>query len=547
MTIGSFLGLLWRRRLVVALLVVLLGALGVLYSASRPATYSAQSVVNVTPVTTGLSAGASTKDISTITEVKVVTSTSVARLAADDMHYTGGASQLLKHVTATSPLDSQVVVISFSSADADRAAQGANAFADAYLQYRQDTTEQVIARRAEKLDTRIAAVRRQVTAAGAAASAAAAGSSDREEAAALQRALQNQVNTLLSQQNALLTVAVAPGEVISRATTPSAAGVTSKLVYPVAGVLFGFILGALLALVLDRRDDRVRSAEDVAETTGAPVLADVVVRRRRGAERGAAPALAAPGSGEQEGYRVLAAKLLASSVAGQRSVLVTAPPSGVPAGGAGALNLAVSLGAPAVRVAFLTTADGMAVAAEQLRLPADSTWATWPAQLVAVPSQPHLSLLSLGDEVALGSLDLAAVARQLEAFEVVVVDGLALRRESSTFALARLVRSAVVLVEEGRTRAAELERWTEQLAQVGLVVEGEVMLRQRRRPSGVRGTRSAGSAPTRTPADRPATATAMAPAPAAPAPAPAPAAPAAGATRDELPSHTGDPVGQHTS
>ena len=54
------------------------------------------------------------------------------------------------HVAISSPLDSQVLNIEYSASSARKAAAGANAFARAYLAYRQDTAQAALNARAAR-------------------------------------------------------------------------------------------------------------------------------------------------------------------------------------------------------------------------------------------------------------------------------------------------------------------------------------------------------------------------------------------------------------
>ncbi len=145
-TISQFVAVLRQRWHVIAAIVALcLLAAGGLLS-STPPTYSARAVVRVTPLT-----GTADKDISTITESRIATSTSVARRVRTLLKTDRTPAQLVSHVAVSSPLDSQVLAFEYSASSARKAAAGANAFAEAYLAYRRDTKQGEL----DKQDARI--------------------------------------------------------------------------------------------------------------------------------------------------------------------------------------------------------------------------------------------------------------------------------------------------------------------------------------------------------------------------------------------------------
>lgn len=90
----------------------------------------------------------------------------------------------------------------------------------------------------------------------------------------------------------------------------------------VAGVL-GLLLGAVLALVIDRLDKSVRSEEEIAERLDAPIIAKLPDPRRLG-QAASVIALSQPRSAETEAFRLLRANLRFSLLARRgHSVAVT--------------------------------------------------------------------------------------------------------------------------------------------------------------------------------------------------------------------------------
>ena len=94
----------------------------------------------------------------------MVTSTSVADLAAKSLNYTGSVSALLGRVAVNSPLDSQILIITFTSENAAKAADGANTFANAYLTYRKSVGDDLLKARLAVINSQIAALTKQLKA-----------------------------------------------------------------------------------------------------------------------------------------------------------------------------------------------------------------------------------------------------------------------------------------------------------------------------------------------------------------------------------------------
>lgn len=477
-TVGEFFGLL-RRRLGTLILVVVLGlvaAFALLSTVTK--VFQAQSAVKVAPVAAIGDTGAA-KDISTITESQIVTSTAVGQLAAKTLGYTDSISSLLKRITVSSPLNSQLIYITYASSTADRAASGANAFANAYLNYRRSVGNDALAQKAKTLNNQLGALRKQLGQLGP--------SSD----ANTKSALQSQINSLNRELNSLATTVIVPGQVVGVAQAPLSPSSPKKALYLAGGLLAGLVLGIAAAIVRDRRDDRVHGPGDLEHSVGAPVLATVPSSATSSRAR-QAPLASRPrdtvNPAEVDAYRAIATKLRTSVTGkGARSFLVLR-------GGAvkeelAAVNLAATFARQGLTAALVGTDTSLRHA--QVLLDPGSPLVTRDGGLTPVPQFAGLRLLSLGDE---GELD--ATLREgssliediLSEVDVVLLDGVNLDLASSSLTLGRLTHAAVVVAVDGQTTHAELGRTVRELAQVGTSPLGGVLFVRRRR-AGRRGTK----------------------------------------------------------
>jgi succinoglycan biosynthesis transport protein ExoP len=297
-----------RRYLLIA--VVTLAIAGLAFGAAQQLkpTYTATATVLVRPVPgTPLSPNDATSSgaqltVAMQTEAGLVNIPAVAALASANAHTTLPAKA--DHVSASVPSGTQIIAVKYAAPTAERARDGANGFAQAYLTYRANVAN-------SSKNATLASLQAQAKTADAAlkkASAEAANSSDSRSYAAQQVQLYAArlatLNDNISTQEA---VSTAPGSVLTTATLPSRPSGLSKPLVVIAGLLLGLFAGLLVAIWREWRDDRIHAgAEDDVE--GAPIL----TRLPQGAQT---PALISDGEGWDvlfEAYRRLRLAVVAS-------------------------------------------------------------------------------------------------------------------------------------------------------------------------------------------------------------------------------------------
>ena len=463
-SIGDFFSLL-RRRIITFLVGVVL-CLVAAYVMFQTATkqYEAKSAVKVAPVTAAGDTDAA-KDISTITESRIVTSTAVARQAAKILAFSGSSDSLLAHVAVNSPLNSQLIYITYTSTSPRRAADGANAFAAAYLAYRKSVGQSNLTDEAKLLTSRITALASQLRALPA------------NAPSAQRTALQQQIGNLNSRLAAVSTTVVVPGQVVGVAQSPSAPSSPKQMLYIAGGLLLGLIVGIVGAVIRERRDDEVHGISDLERSLGVPVLATVPTRARPNDVPAAAAGTlsVATSPDELDAYRTLATKLRAPAAGNEASSFLL-----VRGGGAkeehAPLNLAAMLARQGVQTALVTTDRGLRHAAplfDDEKLPTSLD-----EGLTPVPALPNLWLLSLGPEDEVDStisVQGALIEDMLNLVDVALIDGVNVDLASSSLALSQLTGSAVVLAVNRRTTHSELAASIRELAQVGTRPLGGVL------------------------------------------------------------------------
>jgi succinoglycan biosynthesis transport protein ExoP len=264
------------------------------------------------------------------TESRLASSPAVAALVAKQLKTRESPMSLLKGLKVSTPQDTEILVFAYSDPDPARAQQRAQAFATAYLQFRQ---QQIL----DELNGILAPLQKQIKekeASLAKLNAQIARATDDT----VRRALEQQANSLLvdigllrSRADDLISPdALRVGQIVAPATRPTS---PSSPKYPVnlaLGLLVGLGLGTAAALLMERLDDSLRGASDFQAHLGAPVLAVIPkLQGWRKRDQEVLAALAEPYSPTSEGYRTLRAGLLFSMVTREaRVVMVTSAHTG---------------------------------------------------------------------------------------------------------------------------------------------------------------------------------------------------------------------------
>ncbi len=275
-----------QRRWVVVAVATLLGLAAGFFTASEagdePVSYTATQTLSV--VQPSATATAPVVSFSPSQLAVYATVGDVPREAAEALSYPGTPQELASGITAEP--DDAVGVLRITATDVDgaRAAEIANTFgrklrtviiADAQRQLR--TEIELADRRADVLQRQTTNLDAQI--AGAPANVAVL--------TARRDALINQYRIAYDELQALQerTTSGDPVIILENAIPERATGgLTAPKSRPARMAIFGFLgllLGAALALVLDRIDTRIRTKDDAEEATGLPVLAEIPFLPRR--------------------------------------------------------------------------------------------------------------------------------------------------------------------------------------------------------------------------------------------------------------------------
>lgn len=276
-------GRLLRRRwawILAGLVIGLWAAIGYLYTATP--TYVATAKVQVLP--TGFDTTSAnertTGPVNLDTEAQLVASATVASRAAEILNDGGSPVQLAHRVAVAVPPNTTVLAISFSAPTADEAQQGAQAFAQAYLDYRQATAQAQIDAQTQQLNSQMSSTNQSLLQV-----IRAINSRVNPPTASELGFLQARQNSLTTQLASLQTQLAAvgtnpdPGTIFNDALLPSKPTTPNPTLVLPSGLMLGLLGGLGLAAVRERTDRRIRAGADVERLFDVPVLAQLGPRR----------------------------------------------------------------------------------------------------------------------------------------------------------------------------------------------------------------------------------------------------------------------------
>jgi capsular exopolysaccharide synthesis family protein len=482
----SYAALLWRRKWWVAAVATGCAVVAaVAPDGGQARSYRSSADVLVTPIVANhLEAPARVDDaVDLDTESQVVESTAVARIGAAKLGDADAAEMLAEQVTATASSGTQVMSVSFTAPSPAAAQAGAQAFAEAYLQYRGDEARTAIQTITEGIQARKTDLIGQLHAAGAAMAANLPETTGHIQAQSARNVLTSQISLLDSQLASYAAADVDPGTII-RPAGASAPVRPRRLPVPLAGAM-GLVAGAAVAFVRDRFDRRLHYAGNPRRVAGLPVIT-TIPRRRRSRQP---DLIAGSRSADGEAYQRLATNVVAA-LAGGGTVVVTSPSPGEGKTTVSA-NLAVALARSGRRVAVVSA---------DLRLPTLHRFFALPAggpsvndvlaglsseegEAVAVPRWPNLTVYPSRPDTGhpgeqLQSPAMTAFLERLRARnEYVIVDAPPVLPVADVLPLAAAATATILVGRQHRTAQGALRDSAAELGQIGARLIGAVITR----------------------------------------------------------------------
>ncbi len=403
--------------------------------------------------------------------------------------------EVLKHVSANAPTESNLVQITVDAASPQLAADLANAIADDTIA----NTPAVTGRDAETqafIDQSLKDTQAQIMDTQARADVLASKSELSETEEVLLASLQQRLATLQTSYTQLL--ALASSASANLATLSDPAVPQNRPVSPnltlnlLLAVLAGSLIAIALAMAADHLDDSVKSSDDVERLVGLPTLGSI---GRQRTDRGTQPfyllsTLVYPRSAIAESYRQLRTNVGFAAVDRRiQLVLVTSPLQGE-GKTAVSTNLAVAF-AQDGRSTILVDADLRRPGVhEMFRIPVSPGLTNVLLDesrniedLLVETAQPDLRVLPMGEASPnpaelVGSNRMAVVLESLRGLaDIVVIDTPPLQLVADAALLAQHADGTIIVVDAGHTPTKALQASIETLERASVRVLGAVLNR----------------------------------------------------------------------
>ncbi len=530
MTLSEFLAAIWRRRLTVAVSIVVAVVAALAYSKLQTPMYESSALVQMSTVST--QSGQSPAPITLPDPVQTLGSTAVQLQAAkllDDPDVSAIASE----VTGTVDPVSGALTITASNADPKQAQAVAKAYSQAYIDQIQSTVQAQI----DKIGVVLSGVKSQILALQAQPTTALT--------TAQVTALEQTYGTLSSEQSNIQ-VGEPYAQIQVAADVPTAPTGLSKSKLGAIGLVAGLLAGCGIALARDQLDTRLRDSPDIEAVTESPILAELPDDSEVRSGNVAISLVQAPQSQMAESIRELRTSLrvilddtpspvivVTSPEPGDGKTFVTANLAAAWAmTGSKVIVVSADFRRPRLEEIFgLQTAgqpgladliranwkkpdpDSRPVARRQQaaqnrpgerRSPSNGRPSTNPAARGASPVPDHMSIASLLVETGIFGLRVLPVGTELDSPSELfgspgmqpVIDQLPLLADiilfdtppvlvvPDTAILGSMARGAVIVASEGKTDRGDLERTMRRLEATHCSVLGIALNRVRRSSAG---------------------------------------------------------------
>ena len=143
--IRDLMDMVWRRKWLIMFVTLVFTALAAGYSYTRIPEYTSTATVLVRPILTNPLETNPIEQVSVQTELRIATSAAVGQVAADKLGLRRSAvPDLIDNVSVSSPEETQILEISYAAHGRKEAQEGAQGFAEAYLEFKSDQAIQTI-------------------------------------------------------------------------------------------------------------------------------------------------------------------------------------------------------------------------------------------------------------------------------------------------------------------------------------------------------------------------------------------------------------------
>ncbi len=259
--VPDLLGVLAKRKWTIVIVTILVAAVATAFAMKQKTTYTSEGTVLVATTAQATSTGAQ----ALATEKQLVKSDYVAGLVAKNLKLTKTNKEILKNLSVTVPLDTQILDFKYTDQSPAVAQRVAQSFITNYLAYRAQLLQGMLASSAA-VGNQAQALRTDLAAAQTAAAKAPVGSAASATANARANTLSDQITALDSRITTLLSSDNLVTSTSASSATPALKNPTPLTRAIAVGIIAGLVVGALGALALEfvarkRREREARILE----------------------------------------------------------------------------------------------------------------------------------------------------------------------------------------------------------------------------------------------------------------------------------------------
>ena len=277
-----------RSAALIVVLTLLGGVLGLAAGLLRGQSHTASASVLISPLVGNpfYPGGRGDELINLETEAQLVSSDPVAKDVVSRVDGDPSTADVLSGLVVTVPPNTQILTIDYTAGSEGEAEDRAQAFAEAYLDFRTSRFEEVTDVRTQRIEDQIKS-QRETLATLADQAEATTSLSRRSLLEARVRDLSAEIGQLRGELAEIRTDAADPGQVITPAEAVGQSALRSAAVFALAGLLGGLLIALAVVFVRARAENRIHSTEDI-ESSGLPLLGSISMDEVRATNRGIA-------------------------------------------------------------------------------------------------------------------------------------------------------------------------------------------------------------------------------------------------------------------